>query len=342
MTTQEFVVKRGGERLDLFLAGTGPGLTRSQVGRLMEEGYVLLNGSVPKAGRKLRPGDRILLTVPPPRPVELTPEAIPLNIIYQDTELLVVDKPAGLTVHPAPGHPSHTLVNALLALCPDLQGIGGEIRPGIVHRLDKDTSGLMVVAKSSDAHLGIGNQIRRRTVRKGYLALARGRVQPDEGLIDAPIGRDRGNRKRMAVVPGGRESSTSYKVLRYFQGESKESAADCSYLEVFPKTGRTHQIRVHLASIGHPLVGDALYGKKSAVPPAALATHLDRQFLHAHILGFRHPATDEYVEFSSPLPADLRSLIEALESSVPEDGSAGAASSGDQLTGATNRIMNTP
>ena len=328
MTTQEFVVKRGGDRLDLFLAGTGSGLTRSQVGRLTEEGYVLLNGSVPKAGRKLRPGDRILITVPLPRPVKLTPEDIPLNIVYQDSELLVVDKPAGLTVHPAPGHPSHTLVNALLALCPDLQGIGGEIRPGIVHRLDKDTSGLMVVAKSSGAHLGIGNQIRRRTVRKGYLALARGRVQPAEGRIDAPIGRDRGNRKRMAVVPGGREASTSYKVLRYFHGESEERAADCSYLEVFLKTGRTHQIRVHMASIGHPLVGDALYGKKSAV----LATRLDRQFLHAHILGFRHPATDEYLEFSSPLPADLRSLIEALESPAPEDGPAGAASSGHQLT----------
>ena len=179
-------------------------LTRSQIHRLVEEGYVLLNGSVAKPSRKLRPGDRVSLTVPPPRSVELLAKPIPLNIHYQDPELLVVDKPAGMPVHPSPGHPSRTLVNALLALCPDLKGIGGEARPGIVHRLDKDTSGLMVVAKTGRAHAGISQQFKGRAIRKGYLALARGHIKPADGTIAGPIGRDPRNRKRMAVVAGGR------------------------------------------------------------------------------------------------------------------------------------------
>ena len=214
---------------------------------------------------------------------------------------MVVDKPAGLTVHPAPGHPSHTLVNGLLALCPDLKGIGGELRPGIVHRLDKDTSGLMVVAKSSSAHLSLSKQIKDRAVRKGYLALAQGRVQSPDGIIEGRVGRDPRNRKRMGVVQDGREASTRYKVLQCYD--------DCSLLEVFPKTGRTHQIRVHFASIGHPLVGDALYGGKTLL--------LSRQFLHAHLLGFRHPATDEYLGFTSPLPPELRTMIESFGQSLP-------------------------
>ena len=308
VTSEEIVVERDEERLDVFLARSGPDLTRSQVRRLVDEGYVLLNGGAAKPSRKLQPGDRVSITVPPPRPLALTPEAMPLNIVYQDQELLVVDKPAGLTVHPAPGHPSHTLVNALLAVCPDLQGIGGKLRPGIVHRLDKDTSGLMVVAKSARAHLGISAQLKDRSVRKAYLALAQGRVEPKGGYINAPIGRDPRNRKRMAVVQGGRESSTRYKVLHYFAVNSDQY----SLVEVFPETGRTHQIRVHLAATGHPLVGDALYGKKSAIPADVLRSGLDRQFLHAHLLGFRHPSTDEYLEFSSPLPEDLHRAIEAL------------------------------
>ena len=285
-------------RLDMFLARhAGLGLTRSQVVRLVDEGQILLNGAIPKASRRLRSGDCISVTVPPPRPVDLAPEEIPLNIVYQDGELLVVDKPAGLTVHPAPGHPSHTLVNALLALCPDLKGIGGELRPGIVHRLDKDTSGLMVVAKSSDAHLGLTNQIKERTLHKGYLALSRGKVEPAEGIIEAPIGRDPRNRKRMAVVQRGRNARTTYMVRQYYGKHS--------LIDVFPETGRTHQIRVHFASMGHPLVGDAVYGGGSSL--------LGRQFLHANLLGFRHPITDEYLEFTSPLPGDLCAVIEALE-----------------------------
>lgn len=297
VTTREFVVEDGEERLDLFLARQDTGLTRSQAQRLTEEGYVLLNGAVSRPSRRLRTGDRVYLVVPPPRPVELPAQAMPLNILYQDGELLIVDKPAGLTVHPSPGHPSHTLVNALLALCPDLKGIGGELRPGIVHRLDKDTSGLMVVSKSGAAHTNISGQIKERTITKGYLALACGRVEPGEGVIDGPIGRDPRNRKRMAVVDGGREASTSYNVLAHIGGHS--------YIEVSPKTGRTHQIRVHFASIGHPLFGDALYGKRSPV--------LGRQFLHAHLLGFRHPTTDKYMEIISPLPPDLRSAMDVLE-----------------------------
>ena len=298
-THLELVVERDEERLDLFLAGSEPGLTRSQVRRLVEEGYILLNGIVPKPGRRLRSGDRVSLTIPPPRPTELAAEAIPLNIVYQDSELLVVDKPAGLTVHPSPGHPSGTLVNALLALCPDLRGVGGEIRPGIVHRLDKDTSGLIIVAKSHLAHLSLTEQIRDRTVHKSYLALATGRVEPHQGTIEAAIGRDPRNRKRMAVVQNGRASRTAYKVIEYLDV--------ASYMEIFPETGRTHQIRVHIASLGHPLYGDGLYGKRSPL--------LSRQFLHAHQLGFRQPASGEYLELTSPLPADLRDVLEAIRPS---------------------------
>lgn len=280
----------------MFLARRGPSLTRSQVQRLVEEGCVLLNGDIPKAGHRVHPGDRVYLEMPAPRPVDLVPEPIPLMVVYQDEEIIVIDKPAGLTVHPAPGHPSGTLVNALLALCPDLKGIGGELRPGIVHRLDKDTSGLMVVAKSSQALTNMATQLKEREVRKKYLALAGGRVEPPGGVIEDPIGRDPRNRKRMAVVQGGRDARTRYEVLRYYD--------DCSFVEVYPETGRTHQIRVHFASMGHPLFGDALYGKGSPL--------LGRQFLHAHCLGFRHPSSNEYVEFSAPLPGDLSAVLEAL------------------------------
>ena len=296
MTSGEFVVESNGERLDMFLARRGPSLTRSQVQRLVEEGCVLLNGDIPKAGHRVHPGDRVYLEMPAPRPVDLVPEPIPLMVVYQDEEIIVIDKPAGLTVHPAPGHPSGTLVNALLALCPDLKGIGGELRPGIVHRLDKDTSGLMVVAKSSQALTNMATQLKEREVRKKYLALAGGRVEPPGGVIEDPIGRDPRNRKRMAVVQGGRDARTRYEVLRYYD--------DCSFVEVYPETGRTHQIRVHFASMGHPLFGDALYGKGSPL--------LGRQFLHAHCLGFRHPSSNEYVEFSAPLPGDLSAVLEAL------------------------------
>ena len=293
MTGRVYVVETGEERLDVYLAGREPELTRSQLKRLVDEGHVLLNGSLPKAGSRVRAGDLISVTVPEPRPSKLVAEDIPVDVVYQDGEMLVVNKPAGLTVHPAPGHPSRTLVNALLALCPDLKGIGGELRPGIVHRLDKDTSGLMMVAKSGPAHACLSKQIKDRAVTKGYTAMVLGRVMPNEGRFDFPIGRDPRNRKRMAVVAGGRDAVTRYRVLKRYERYT--------LLEVFPETGRTHQIRVHFAHARHPLLGDTVYGGRSKVLP--------RQFLHAHLLGMRHPSSGEYLEFKSDIPQDLERAV---------------------------------
>jgi 23S rRNA pseudouridine1911/1915/1917 synthase len=220
---------------------------------------------------------------------------IPITVVYQDADLVVIDKPPGLSVHPGPGHPDRTLVNGLLALCPDIQGIGGEIRPGIVHRLDKDTSGLMIAAKTQDAHHRLSQQIKDRAVKKGYLALVEGMPTPESGEIDVPIGRDPRRRTRMAVTVGGRESRTGYSLL--------ERAGAYSLLELQLHTGRTHQARVHLAWLGHPLLGDAVYGKRSPLLP--------RHFLHAHRLAFAHPSTREALEFRSPLPPDLEAALEA-------------------------------
>ena len=303
MEVRELQAEQNAARLDQYLSQRLRDLSRAQVQRLIRQGWVNVNGAVPRASDRVRMGDLIVVTVPPPAPSSLTPQSIPLNIVYQDREMLVVDKPAGLTVHPSPGHPSHTLVNALLALYPDLPGIGGERRPGIVHRLDKDTSGLMMVAKTANAHRDLSNQIKDRRIRKGYLALVSGEVAPRRGVIEAPIARDPKHRKRMAVVQGGREARTQYSALRRVD--------TFTLLEVFPESGRTHQIRVHLASIGHPLVGDALYGGKSRL--------LSRQFLHAHLLGFSHPVSGEYLEFTSPLPPELETLLATLEQARPED-----------------------
>ncbi len=301
--TRTFTADRSGLRLDQFLAGQPTGLTRSQLQRLIGDGLALVNGGGSKASSKVRRGDRITLTVPPPRPTEVVPQWMPLPVVYQDEHIAVIDKPAGLAVHPGPGHSDHTLVNALLAICPDIQGVGGEIRPGIVHRLDKDTSGLMVVAKTHQAHQDISDQIKARLVDKGYLALAMGRVEPDVGVIDERIGRDPYNRKRMAVVPDGRDARTRYRVLEYVM-LSGGVRSGYSLLEVALETGRTHQIRVHLAYIGRPLMGDGVYGRSSPM--------LGRQFLHANRLGFRHPATGEPVEFRSELPAELLAVLERL------------------------------
>ena len=296
MTTTELVSTADGRRLDRFLVEQELGLSRARLQRLIRDGNVTLNGGTAKASAMVKRGDRVAVRVPPPRPLTLAPERIPLAIVYEDAELVVVDKSAGLTVHPAPGHPSGTLVNALLARYPNLPGIGGWQRPGIVHRLDKDTSGLMVVAKTESAHHSLSEQIQERSVRKGYTALVKGMVADDEGVIDAPIGRDIRHRKRMAVVEGGRPSQTRYAVARRYR--------KFTLVEVFPRTGRTHQIRVHFASLAHPLAGDSLYGGRSDL--------LGRQFLHAHLLGFEHPGLGEYVEFRSPLPGDLREALERL------------------------------
>ena len=290
------------ERLDLFLAGQDLGLTRSQLRRLINDGHALLNGQAAKGSQRVRTGDQVSLTVPAPRPTEVVPQWMPLTMVFQDDDLVVIDKPSGLSVHPGPGHPDHTLVNALLALCPGIQGIGGETRPGIVHRLDKDTSGLMMVAKSHAAHLNLSAQIKDRQVTKGYLALASGVMEQESGLIDAPVGRDLRNRKKMAVVVGGREARTRYRVVQTLNG--------WSLLELFLETGRTHQIRVHLAYTGHPLYGDGVYGRASQ--------SLNRHFLHAYHLRFRHPSTDEEVEFRSELPPELASVVEELRLAGPK------------------------
>ena len=294
----ELRVGEGGQRLDKYVAQMVPDLSRSRAQRLIEEGLITVNGEAAKPSYRVEAGDRVVVRIPPPEPVEVRPEPIPLDIVYEDADILVVNKPAGMVVHPAHGHRAGTLVNAILAHCPELAATDEELRPGIVHRLDKDTSGLIVVAKNEAARRYLQRQFKRREVRKVYLALVEGRLEPPQGVIEAPIGRHPRHRKRMAVVEGGREARTDYRVLEYFDQHTLVAAE--------PKTGRTHQVRVHFASLGHPLVGDPLYGFRRQRLP------LRRQFLHAQTLGFRLPASGQYVEFTAKLPEDLRKVLEAL------------------------------
>jgi len=267
-----------GQRLDHFLTGQEPFLSRSQVQRLMVKGLVLVNARQARPSLRLRAGDLIRMTVPPPEEVTLAPEAIPLDIVYEDEDLLVVNKPAGMVVHPAAGHHRGTLVNALLDHCPDLSGIGGYLRPGIVHRLDKDTSGLLLVSKSDLAHQGLSAGLKARQIKRKYLALVCGEVRSGQGLIDAPLGRDPKDRKRMAVVAGGRTARTHYRIKERFTGYT--------LLDMELETGRTHQIRVHLAYAGYPVAGDPVYG------PRRNPLHLPGQALHAYRIVFTHPRTD--------------------------------------------------
>lgn len=294
----KFVADVSGVRLDKWLAEKCKELSRSRVQRLISEGNVTVNGTTARAALKLNIGDRVELTIPPPAPSDLLPEDIPFNIIYEDDDLLVIDKPAGLTVHPAPGHPEHTLVNALLSHLSRLPDTGDALRPGIVHRLDKDTSGVMLVAKNSLAQAKLSDQFKDRSIVKAYLVLVRGHLSPEQGIIEAPIGRDPRHRQRMAVAAEGRgrEARTKYRVVKYID--------DYTLIEVTPETGRTHQIRVHLAAIGYPVVGDTTYGVRSP--------HLSRQFLHASRLGFHLPSTGEYVEFESALPPDLEQALREI------------------------------
>ena len=293
-----FVVSESGLRLDKCVAERCPGLSRTQAQKLVGDGLVTVNEQVAKAGLKLSAGDRVRITLPP-SDESPSPEAMPLTIVYEDNDLLVVDKPAGLAVHPAPGHPSHTLINAILSHVPRLPETDDLRRPGVVHRLDKDASGLMVVAKDRDAYLNLTSQFKARSVVKAYLVLVKGHLTPDDGVIEAPIGRDPRHRKRMAVVAQGegREARTNYHVLRHI--------GDCALLEVRPETGRTHQIRVHLSAIGYPVFGDRVYGARSEKLP--------RLFLHACRLGFELPATGEYKEFTSNLPPDLERMLDELK-----------------------------
>lgn len=297
-----------GRRLDRVIAERLPDLSRSRIARLAGEGRVLVDGAPRKPAFRLRPGQRVRVLVPPPAPARLVPEAIPLEVRYEDADLLVIDKPAGLTVHPAPGHPSGTLVNAVLARTPDLPGIGGTIRPGIVHRLDKDTSGLLVVAKTEEAQRSLASQLRDHTIVRTYLAVVRGRVRPDAGVIAAPVGRHPVHRTRIAVTPRGREAVTHYSVLERFP--------DATLLACRLETGRTHQIRVHLAHIGHPVVGDPVYGR-------ARAPEIRRQALHAARLEFTHPRTGRRMVLTAPVPEDLARLLGRLRREAAAPGRGG-------------------
>jgi 23S rRNA pseudouridine1911/1915/1917 synthase len=297
--TTQFTVSldAAGQRLDAWLARALPHLSRSHIQRLIEHGQATLAGREAKASARLEGGETVVVLAGAPAPVALEPEAIPLSIAYEDDDLLVIDKPAGLVVHPAPGHPSGTLVNALMARWRTFKGLKGDLRPGIVHRLDKDTSGLLVVAKSDAAMLKLAAQIKERRIKKEYLALVDGRLEPAQGRIEAPVGRHPTQRQQMAVVRGGRNATSHYAVERYFAG--------FSLVRVKPVTGRTHQIRVHLAFTGHPVAGDRLYSRQHVAG-------LPRQFLHATRLGFFQPTSGAWVELESPLPPDLATFLAGL------------------------------
>jgi 23S rRNA pseudouridine1911/1915/1917 synthase len=298
-----------GARLDTWLAERLD-LSRSRAAALIEGGHVLLNGRPPRKRDRPAQGDVLRVRVPAPEPSPLEPEAIPLDIVYQDADLLVVDKPAGMVVHPAPGHRGGTLVNALLHAVDDLSGIGGVLRTGIVHRLDRDTSGLLLVAKHDAAHRRLADDLRHRRIRRRYLALAWGHLPEAQATVDAPIGRHPGDRKRMAVVEGGRRAVTRFRRVEAWR------AADL--LQAQLETGRTHQIRVHLLHLGHPVVGDATYGagrERGFSGPARawareLARRTPRQFLHAAELRLSHPRTGEELRFRSPLPPDLQAVVD--------------------------------
>jgi len=280
-------------RLDRFLARELPEFSRSHIQKLIENNSVTVNELSAKSSLKIAAGDIVTVKMPSAAEISLLPEPISLSIIYEDADIIVLDKPAGMTVYPAPGHPGQTMVNALLAHYPLLANVGEPNRPGIVHRLDKDTSGLLVAAKNNIAQHYLIDQFKARSITKVYLALVKGKVVSPRGIIEAPIGRDPFNRKRMAIVEKGKESRTEYSVREHF--------GTTTLLEIVLKTGRTHQIRVHLSAIGYPVIGDSTYGGK--------CSYLKRQFLHAHRLGFKLPLTGTYREFESPLPADLQQAL---------------------------------
>ena len=305
MEQREFIVEAegAGQRIDRFLSGEDTGLSRSALQALVADGHVLCNGKAPVKSLKLKAGDIILLEIPDARPIEAVPQEIPLDIVFEDAHLLVVNKPKGMVVHPAPGNPDGTLVNALLYHCAgQLSGIGGAIRPGIVHRIDKDTSGLLVMAKNDAAHQALSAQFSVHSIHRVYHAIVYGNLKEDEGFVETYLGRDPRDRKKMAVVPqeasGARYAYTGWRVLERF--------GNFTYIACQLKTGRTHQIRVHMASIGHPLAGDAVYGPRNCIKS------LNGQCLHAKELGFIHPATQQWVQFDSPLPAYFTEFLTRL------------------------------
>lgn len=293
-----------GERIDKALAAAYPDLSRSQWQQLIAEGHVTVEGEVPKASLRLEGGENVHALLPEIKESAIVAQEIPLDIIYEDDDMLAINKPAGMVVHPSPGHSEGTLVNAVLGYCPNLEGVGGERRPGIVHRLDKETSGLILVAKNDLALRHLQRQFKRRTIKKTYLALVEGHVQPPQALVDAPLGRDPNHRQRMAVIAPGsgarsRRAQTEYQLLRFY--------GDYSLLECYPRTGRTHQIRVHLAFAGFPIVGDTTYGRRKQ------RLELDRHFLHASALTFERPADDKELSLEAPLPEELTAVLEMLQ-----------------------------
>ena len=287
------------QRLDAFLASSLDGLTRSQATRLIESGEVAVNGRAVSKSYKLAGGEDIAVTLPEPEPVEAVPQDIPLDVVYEDADVIVVNKPSGMVVHPAPGHPDGTLVNALLYHCAGtLSGVGGALRPGIVHRIDRDTSGLIIAAKNDAAHQYLSAQLADHTLARTYECIVVGKLREDRGTVDAPIARHPTDRKRMAVVAGGREAVTHWEVIARYPGYT--------HVRCRLETGRTHQIRVHMAYLGHPILGDTVYGAKKEVPG------LTGQCLHAVGLRFLHPRTHEVVELFCPLPEEFTRMLQKI------------------------------
>ena len=296
----KIIVEKENVRLDVYIAEKCADLSRTMIQKLIDDGNIKVNESQKKISYKVQVGDVITITIPEVKEVSLKPQNIPIEIVYEDSDIIVVNKPKGLVVHPANGNPDGTLVNAIMAICKEsLSGIGGELRPGIVHRLDKDTSGLLIVAKNDKAHINISNQIKNRQVKKIYIALVRGVVREDEATIDMPIGRSTKDRKKMAVVKDGKQAVTHFKVLKRYP--------KYTLLEVKIDTGRTHQIRVHMAEIGHPVVGDMVYsnGKNDF--------GVEGQMLHAKTLEFTHPTTGKKMILNAELPEYFKNILEGEE-----------------------------
>jgi 23S rRNA pseudouridine1911/1915/1917 synthase len=300
------------ERLDLFISREVPDLTRTAVQRLIDAGLITVNGVPPRSSLKLKGGERISIEIPPPTPAVPLAEELPLAILYEDSDLIVLDKAAGMPVHPGAGNPDGTLVNALLSHCDDLSGIGGEIRPGIVHRIDKDTTGVIVVAKNDHAHLELARQFEEHSIKRVYFALVYGSPKTDKGRIESAIGRHPVDRKKMSgTARHGKHAVTHWKVIGRY--------GPVTAVELRLETGRTHQIRVHLSESGYPLLGDPVYGGSGRLSGLkdptlqALIRKLGRQALHARTLGFLHPVSGEYQEFSSPLPDDMAKILEHLD-----------------------------
>ncbi len=287
-----------GERIDKAISSMNKEWSRSLVQQWLKDGQVLVNGKAVKANYKCSLNDEIEIEIPEPEELDVVPEDMDLEIFYEDSDVLVVNKPKGMVVHPAPGHMSGTLVNGLMAHCTDLSGINGVLRPGIVHRIDKDTSGLLMVAKNDLAHESLVNQLVAKTVTRKYKAIVHGIIPHDYGTIEAPLGRDQKDRQSMAVVDNGKHAVTHFNVLERFK--------DFTFIECQLETGRTHQIRVHMKYIGYPLAGDPKYGPRKTLD-------IGGQALHAGVLGFEHPRTGQYLEFEAPLPAYFEQLLEDLE-----------------------------